>query len=100
MKKVYFTILLTLTLSLLSSNTTPVEIFCDNSYPPYSYIKNKKAAGIYTDILMIAFSRMKDYEIKITPIPWKRGLNLLKEGDGFALYPPYYYPGKRPYIDY
>ncbi|UUZ53760.1 hypothetical protein LP419_34955 [Massilia sp. H-1] len=32
---------------------------------------------------------MKGYRITIKPVPWKRGMSMLKAGTAFALYPPY-----------
>lgn len=77
---------------------TSVVVYGDDAYPPYSYIENGEAKGIYTDILNAVFEEMPSYRIKITLVPWKRGLKLLEVGEGFALYPPYYYTDKRPYI--
>lgn len=76
-----------------------VEILSDNAYPPYSYEKDGKAAGIYADILHAAFAQMDGYQVTIKPVPWKRGVQLMKTGKGFALYPPYYRPKTRPFID-
>ncbi|MCG9595554.1 ABC transporter substrate-binding protein [Vibrio sp. Isolate25] len=75
-----------------------VLVYGDDSYPPYSYSENGIAKGIYSDILRRVFEEMPGYEIKLVPIPWKRGLKMLKVGQGFALYPPYYYSDKRLYI--
>lgn len=77
-----------------------VVVYCDNNYAPYSFAKDGKASGIYTDIFTKAFSRMKGYEVTIKPVPWKRGVKLMEEGKGFALYPPYYRPKIRPFMDY
>jgi polar amino acid transport system substrate-binding protein len=79
---------------------TQVTIYGDDSYPPYSYVEKGKLKGIYTQILKKAFSRMGTYEITIKGIPWKRGILMLKNGVVFALYPPYFWPIKRPYMDY
>ncbi|UZP67059.1 transporter substrate-binding domain-containing protein [Desulfovibrio mangrovi] len=76
----------------------PVVIFGDDNYPPYSYLEDGKAKGIYVDLLTTAFSRMPEYNITIRLVPWKRGLNLLETGQGFALFPPYKLPKARPYI--
>jgi len=43
---------------------------------------------------------MDTYDITMKGIPWKRGLLKLKKGAAFALYPPYFRPVKRPYMDY
>ncbi len=79
---------------------TPVTVYCDDNYPPYSYLENGEVKGIYTEILKPAFSRMKAYDVQIEAVPYKRGLYLLRMGRGFALYPPYFRPETRPYIDY
>ncbi|OQX21985.1 MAG: ABC transporter substrate-binding protein [Desulfobacteraceae bacterium IS3] len=75
-----------------------VSVYADDDYPPYSYKEEGKLTGIYTEILMTAFSRMEGYKVNIKPVPWKRGLDYLEKGTGFALYPPYYRPKERPYI--
>ncbi|MFB9214316.1 substrate-binding periplasmic protein [Vibrio sinaloensis] len=82
------------------SYEAPIEVtvYGDNAYAPYSYEENNQAKGIYVDILNAVFNEMDGYSVTIVPIPWKRGLKLLKLGRGFALFPPYYYSDKRPYI--
>ncbi len=75
-----------------------VTVYADENYPPYSYSEKGKVEGIYTEILKMAFSKMKSYEVEIVAVPWKRGLKRLKDGEGFALYPPYFHTLKRPYI--
>jgi len=77
-----------------------VLVYCDSNYAPYSYVENGEASGIYADIFNTVFSRMKGYSVTIKPVPWKRGVKLIKEGRIFALYPPYYRPEKRPFMDY
>ncbi|MES2319871.1 MAG: transporter substrate-binding domain-containing protein [Pseudomonadota bacterium] len=68
----------------------PVTIYADAGYQPYSYAdKDGKAAGLYAEIVKVAFARMKGYRIDIKPVPWKRGMAMLKAGSAFALYPPY-----------
>lgn len=76
----------------------PVTVYADSKYPPYSYLEGGEAKGIYTEIVKVAFSRMKGYMVTIEAIPWKRGLKRLENGEGFALYPPYFHVLKRPYI--
>lgn len=75
-----------------------VTVYALHDYPPYSYKDDKEIKGIYTKILREAFSRMKGYDVFISATPWKRGLKYLEQGNGFALYPPYYRPIERPYI--
>ncbi|WP_394392107.1 substrate-binding periplasmic protein [Shewanella woodyi] len=75
-----------------------VEVYADDSYPPYSYIEKGELKGIYTEILQKAFSRMEGYKVKIKPVPWKRGLSYIESGKGFAIYPPYHRTKERPYM--
>jgi len=75
-----------------------VVVYALDDYPPYSYEENGEIKGIYTEILKKAFSGMKGYKIDIKGVPWKRGLKYIELGTGFALYPPYYHPEKRPYM--
>lgn len=67
----------------------PVTVYADAGYPPYSYEKDGKPAGLYYDIVRAAFSHMQGYKIDVRTVPWKRGMAMLKSGTGFALYPPY-----------
>jgi polar amino acid transport system substrate-binding protein len=68
----------------------PVTVYADAGYQPYSYAdKNGDAAGLYYEIVKVAFGRMKGYQVAIKPVPWKRGMAMLKNGTAFALFPPY-----------
>jgi polar amino acid transport system substrate-binding protein len=66
-----------------------VTIYADEGYPPYSYLDKGKAAGLYADIIRAALVHVDGYDVEIKPVPWKRGMELLKTGKGFALFPPY-----------
>ncbi|MBU2711239.1 transporter substrate-binding domain-containing protein, partial [Zooshikella harenae] len=94
---------ITLTGSLVLTNLViaaeSVTIIADEDYPPYSYKKDGKMAGIYTDILRAVFDAMPDYKVTIEGVPWKRGLKMMEDSDSFALYPPYKHAG-RPYMEY
>lgn len=83
---------------LTSATEIKVDIYADDSYPPYSYSENGKLKGIYTDILKKVFSKMSKYKITINPIAWKLGLSYIESGKGFALSPPYHRTKERPYI--
>lgn len=67
----------------------PVTLYADAGYPPYSYEKDGKAAGLYFEIVKAAVARMHGYAVQIQPVPWRRGMALIRGGTGFALYPPY-----------
>ncbi|WP_028301982.1 substrate-binding periplasmic protein [Oceanospirillum beijerinckii] len=77
---------------------TQVEIIADDNYPPFSYREGFKPAGLYPEILTAVFARMPKYKVIVRPLPWRRGLAMMQEGTGFAIFPPYYFPDKRPYL--
>lgn len=83
-----------------ASSPIDVVILCDAGYPPYSYAEGDEAKGLYTDILRAAFKRMPGYRVVIRPMPWARGLAEVASGRAFALFPPYYRPSARPWMDY
>lgn len=69
---------------------TEVTVYCDEGYSPYSYSEGNQARGVYVDVLQKAFARMPDYNVKIVPSAWKRGMMYVENGEGFAIFPPYY----------
>ncbi len=76
-----------------------IIVYGDQSYAPYCFMQNGTYDGIYVRILNTAFSRMDDYEVTIKALPWKRLLLGLERGKIFAIFPPYYRPKLRPWID-
>jgi len=83
-----------------TTESIPVTVYNDDSYPPYSYKENGGIKGIYVNILKTAFSRLDGYAVTIEPVPWKRGLEYIETGRGFAIFPPYYHPVDRPWMTY
>lgn len=83
-----------------SPHPTAVTVIGDDNYYPYSYMchKDKIPKGVYPRILQAAFSKMEQYDVEIVMLPWKEGLQHIKEGNYFAIFPPYHLPDKRPYI--
>ncbi|WP_219114373.1 ABC transporter substrate-binding protein [Janthinobacterium sp. UMAB-56] len=79
---------------------TPLVIYGDADYPPYSYVENGQLKGIYTEIVREAAQSMPQYAVQLRPVPWKRGVLMLQTGDAFALYPPYSWRSERPYVRY
>ncbi|MDE1460731.1 substrate-binding periplasmic protein [Spartinivicinus poritis] len=86
--------------SVKVASATPIQvtILADDNYYPYSFVENGSLTGAYTKIVMRVIKDMPHYQVNLLPIPWKRGLKLLKEGKAFALYPPYLKRDVRPYI--
>lgn len=85
---------------ILNAENINIIIYGDENYPPYSYVENGVLKGIYTDIIKKAAKEIDGYDIELRPIPWRRGLTLIESGGAFALYPPYYRPFERPWMDY
>ncbi len=102
MKK-YLLFSLTLSLFILMNTTASavrhITIYGDDGYAPYSFKDNEKNNGIYVKILQKAFSKMKRYKVEIKLIPWKRAILLTKKGAIFAIFPPYFRPNRRPWIE-
>lgn len=100
--KVFKLIFLAVTLFLFTQSNLfakqPVVIYGDSNYPPYSYLENNKPKGVYVEILEMAFSKMKDYDVTIKCIPWKRGMTYVKNGTAMALFPPYYTKERTPWM--
>jgi polar amino acid transport system substrate-binding protein len=87
--KSWLSLLITTLCAAAQAADIPVTIYADAGYPPYSYEKDGKPAGLYYDIVRAAFAHMRGYKIEVQAVPWRRGMALLKSGTGFALYPPY-----------
>ncbi|MCJ8169383.1 substrate-binding periplasmic protein [Atopomonas sediminilitoris] len=75
-----------------------VLLYADDGYPPYSFSENGEASGFYALILRRAFSRMPNYRVTLQPMPWKRALKAVEQGDVMGMYPPYWHPTARPYM--
>lgn len=96
---IFITLVGNLVLAKLVIAAESVTVIADEAYPPYSYKKDGKMTGIYTDILRAVFDGMPDYKVTIEGVPWKRGLKMMEESESFALYPPYKH-ANRPYMEY
>lgn len=77
---------------------TKVEIFGDDSYFPYSFVQDGNLIGFYPALIHQIAKGLPEFQITLTPIPWKRGLKAMERGTGFALIPPYRFEEERPYI--
>jgi len=74
-----------------------VTIYGDAGYPPYSWSRDGKSAGLYYEIVKTAVGRMQGYKVDIQPVPWKRGMSMLENGSAFALFPPYFNTHDEPF---
>lgn len=85
--------------SVLVFAAQKVELLGDRNYAPYVFEKGGKLHGIYVDILNKAFENMPNYEVHLKPVPWKRGVDMVKKGKALGIFAPYYHPTKRPYVN-
>ena len=99
MKKIVTILILFFSAITIYAQTT-VTILADDGYFPYSYAEGTVPKGAYVDIITNAAAKLNGYKVEITPIPWKRGLSKMENGEAFALFPPYKRPGLRPWMDY
>ncbi|GLO61978.1 ABC transporter substrate-binding protein [Vibrio sp. MACH09] len=98
-KFVCFSLLLfTISFFSFANQKQHVTIYGESTYRPYAWVEDGVFKGIYIDVLNTIFEQMDDYQVTLKAVPWERGLFLLKTGDAFSLFPPYYYPNRRPYI--
>jgi len=95
----YLIVLIMLSLPVSSSGTGhEIVIYVDDAYKPYSYQSNGRAEGIYIDVLRAAFAKMQNFKIKLLPVPWKRGKQLMKLGKGVGLTPAFFHGHDWPYL--
>lgn len=97
---IFSALALLLSVNPISAQTpTNVRILVDDDYPPYTYVSNGELKGIYIDFLKHAANNLPaQYSISFVPLPWKRALVLIENGDEFAILPPYLHTQKRPFI--
>ncbi|MCP3687531.1 MAG: amino acid ABC transporter substrate-binding protein [Gammaproteobacteria bacterium] len=75
-----------------------VEIWVNDTHPPYTYVNNGKARGIYIDIMRLISERIEGYRMKFIPAPWQRVKKEVERGSAFAFMPPYYHGHDWPYV--
>lgn len=77
-----------------------IVIYGDENYPPYSYVENGEAKGIYVDILKKAFEKMPNYSVSIRMASWQEGTNCLKNGECSAVFPMYHQKSNEYWVNY
>ncbi len=75
-----------------------VEVWVNDTHPPYTYVNNGKAKGIYIEIMELISGRIDGYRIKFIPAPWQRVKKEVENGSAFAFVPPYYHGHDWPYV--
>ncbi|BDX07018.1 substrate-binding periplasmic protein [Planctobacterium marinum] len=77
---------------------TSIPVVTENSYFPYSYVKDDKVAGIYVDIVSELNQLMPDFEITLKPMSWRQGLQQVKTGKSPAILGTYYRGQDRKFV--
>lgn len=91
MKKLFFVLFVVLTFSLsLKVLAKEVVLLGDDAYPPYSYLEDGVAKGVYVDVIRKVFDKIDGYEVKFDLKPWKRCIKYVKEGKNVGFFPPYF----------
>lgn len=87
-------------LVIAAGDATPVRVtlYGDADYFPYSYARDGELKGLYAELIRRVDEKLPEYEIKLRPVPWKRGLVMLESGEAFGLFPPYRFERERPFI--
>lgn len=93
------TILLTILYLPLVFAATPISVCTDtNFWYPFTFVKDKKAAGLHIDIIHQALINL-GYEPNYKPLPWEQCLSETKAGHFDAIATVSYHPD-RDYILY
>ena len=85
-------------ISNVYATPTKVIIYTDDSLQPYSHLENGELKGTYVNILKAVFAKMPDYDVKLLPVPWKRGKKLMELGQGLGLATAYFHGHDWPYL--
>jgi polar amino acid transport system substrate-binding protein len=91
MKWVFSVIVILLFSRVSFAEEIEVNIFVNDSHPPYVYTEQGDIKGIYIEVLKRVSERMNGYTLTFTPAPWQRVKKYIKIGKGFAFVPPYYH---------
>lgn len=77
-----------------------VIVYCDQDYPPYTFLDKTELNGIYIDLLEKINTKLKDFEIILEPMPWTRAVKMLESGQAEVIIDAWYRPKERPYMIY
>lgn len=77
-----------------------VIIYCDQDYPPYTYLDKEELNGIYVELLEKINTKLKEFEIVLEPMPWTRAVKMLESGQVEAIIDAWYRPKERPNMIY
>ncbi len=75
-----------------------VEVWVNDTHPPYTYKENGEAKGIYIEVMRRISGRMAGYIMKFNPAPWQRVKKEVRLGNALSFVPPYYHGHDWPYV--
>ena len=93
-------IILYIIMSFFIFGEEKVIIYCDQDYPPYTYLEKNEIAGIYVDLMENIDKKLKDFDIILEPMPWARAVKMIETGQAEAIIDAWYRPKERPYMSY
>jgi len=94
-------------LSTLVCAQQQVAIVTYDVLPPFAFKDEQgQLTGVYIEVVKKAVSRMPNYRVKFTLLPWARAKSQVEKGEVFAILPPYFHAHdwltktkpQRPYI--
>lgn len=75
----------------LPTSATTIKILSEDSFPPYSYIENKKVVGLSVEIITAAFAS-QNIKVTFEGVPFSRCLAKIKSGLGLGCFNSTYDP--------
>ncbi len=79
-----------LTTTQIFAEEIEVEVWVNDTHPPYTYEENGEVKGIYIEVMKRISKRM-GYKMKFNPAPWQRVKKEIEIGRAFSFVPPYYH---------
>ncbi|BDU51608.1 substrate-binding periplasmic protein [Haliovirga abyssi] len=85
MKKSYIFLILFFTLTIISSSESNLNFIAEENYPPISFLKNGKPAGLAVEIVREMLKR-KNIPDNIKVWPWVRGYRMTLHHPNYVLF--------------
>jgi polar amino acid transport system substrate-binding protein len=82
----------------LTAKTIDVELLLDKNFKPYMYVENGKVKGIYVDLIKEASAIMPNFNVKLTPVNWTDGQEMVKVGNVLGLVGAFFHGHDWPYM--
>lgn len=83
---------------LASDSPQKVILLTDSSYEPYSFAQDGKIKGKTIDWIKLIDDAMPNYSIELHAMPWREGLNAIRDGKALGIIGTYFSGEKRSWI--